>query len=98
MSERESDGEEDHEKEIAGGDDETRTVTIPPDLARRIETRIAGREFEDVDEYVATALALLLREVEREGSPGDGPRNGGLESAAADEDEVRDRLDSLGYL
>ncbi len=63
-----------------------RTVALPEEIARAIETRIRGSAFDSVDAFVAFVLARLLEEP--------GP------SAFSEEDErqLKERLRSLGYI
>lgn len=68
----------------------TRVVEIPEETAAVIAGRLAGTEFESVDDYVAFVLAELLEEVDDDP---DGP-----DGADADHDDVQSRLESLGYL
>lgn len=83
----------------------TQTIEIPGRTASEISKRLRGTEFESVDEYVAFALDLLLRELDR-------PDTGGTQSdpesssstteketiEGASDEAVADRLESLGYL
>ncbi|MFC7229644.1 hypothetical protein N0B31_19755 [Salinirubellus salinus] len=73
-------------------EEETQTVEIPASLAASVERRLAATQFESTDAYVTFCMTRLLRELEREEA---GPPMG--ETAPSDE-EVRDRLESLGYL
>jgi Arc/MetJ-type ribon-helix-helix transcriptional regulator len=70
-----------------------RTVSIPEPVAAAIERRVAATQFDSVDEYAAFALELLLCELDHQN---DGDL--GVAVDRVDTDEVRDRLDSLGYL
>lgn len=77
-------------------DEQPRTVRLPAQTADAISERLAGTDFDTVDEYVAFALDQLLYELEREDD--DSPPE---EDRARDdlvEDDVSERLDSLGYL
>jgi len=76
-------------------DDRTRTVEIPESTAEAISNRLAGTEFESVDDYVTFALDQLLRELEGESERRS--LSGGSDDGTTD-DAVKDRLESLGYL
>lgn len=76
-------------------------VTLPPDVVERIEARLPRTAYESVDEYAVVALRGLLREAavgpEGTGAGGTVPRD---ERAAAEEDlddDLAERLESLGY-
>lgn len=70
-------------------DDEVESVALDAALVRRIKDRTEVTEFDSVQAYVEFAMAALLDEVEGEQTD---PMSG------ADEDAVRDRLESLGYV
>lgn len=65
-------------------------ITLPDDLARQIEARVAeSKEFHDVDKYVAYILEQVMKQA------------GGTstDSYSTDkEDAVKKRLEDLGYL
>ena len=63
-----------------------RTIRLPAETVRAIESRLEGSAFESVDAFVAFVLARLLE------SPG-GP---GL--TEDDERTLKERLRSLGYI
>lgn len=63
------------------------SIQIPDELQHEIETRIAGTEFESVEEYIC----FVIREIV-EGDPVRGD-NQNTEDA-----DVEDRLRELGYL
>lgn len=66
----------------------TRAIRLPEPLYKAIEERIRGTEFASVEDYVTFVLEEVLREDESE-----------LESLSPeDEEEVKKRLKSLGYL
>jgi len=67
--------------------EERKTVSLPAELYGKIEQRIAGTEFDSVDEYVNFVLAEVFKEEEAETS-----------FSKEDEEEVKRRLKSLGYL
>jgi len=64
-----------------------RDVTIDSKLYERIQGRVEVSEFKDVDSYVEFVLEELLRHLE---DPG--------ETKVGQDEEVRDRLQELGYL
>lgn len=64
-------------------------VELPEQLIRQVEDRLEYTEFESAEEYLAFAVEQLLRGVE-ERSTDDEP----LDS----DGEIRDQLESLGYL
>ena len=63
-----------------------RTVALPEELARAIETRIRGSAFDSVDAFVAFVLSRLVEE------PGPGA------FSEEDERQLKERLRSLGYI
>jgi len=67
--------------------EEKKTVSLPAELYGKIEQRIAGTEFDSVDEYVNFVLAEVFKEEEAETS-----------FSKEDEEEVKKRLKDLGYL
>lgn len=71
----------------------TRTVSLPEPIAAEVERRVAETQFDTIDEYVAFALELLLRELEHQDDD-----DLDVHVDVANTDEVRNRLDSLGYL
>ena len=66
------------------------TITLSDDLVERLEARVQYTDFETVDEYAEFALSEVVTRVERDSD--------GTENRAAPQDEVQDRLESLGYL
>lgn len=66
-----------------------RRVDIPAATAERIASRLPHTEFETVDQYVAYVLTAVLDELDEDVAD---------RSDEVDEREVRDRLESLGYL
>lgn len=68
---------------------ESKVVSLPVELYDRIEARAKATDFGSVDEYVLFVLEEILKQEEKEG-----------EAAASreDEEEVKKRLKSLGYL
>ena len=65
-------------------------LTISDDLYDRIESRLSDTEFESVDEYAAFVLAETVTRVEHASTESG--------ESTASREEVRDRLQSLGYL
>jgi len=67
-------------------DGPTRTIALPEEIVRAIETRIRGSSFETVDAFVAFVLARLIE--------------ASSESPFSEEDErhLKERLRSLGYI
>ncbi len=63
-----------------------RTVQIPEETARRLESRLEGSAFTSVDAFVTFVLGRLLEE---QGGPG---------FSEEDERALKDRLRSLGYI
>lgn len=66
-----------------------RSVELDPAVAERIDSRLPHTEFESVEGYVDYVLTAVLDEVADDDTTG---------GDAVDEREVRDRLESLGYL
>ena len=65
-------------------------ITVPEELANRIETRVQQTEFETVDEYAEFVLSEVVTRIERE-------TDRSAESSTSREG-VQERLESLGYL
>lgn len=65
-------------------------LTIPDDLADRIDSRVERTDFESADEYAAFVLSEVVTRVER--------NDDGDTGSEASRDGVQDRLQSLGYL
>ncbi len=63
-----------------------RTIRLPEEVARGLEARMQGSAFADLDGYVGFILARLLDE------PSDAP------FSEEDEQRLRERLRSLGYI
>lgn len=70
--------------------EQTDSVELPARLIDRVEARLPRTEWEDPAEYVAFVLEEVLHQVEEETEDDD--------FEEVDEDEVKDRLKSLGYL
>lgn len=64
----------------------TRPVRIPEELATEIEHRIQGSGFANVDAFVGFVLARLLE------------RHSEVPFSEEDEQRIRERLRSLGYI
>lgn len=69
----------------------TRTIELPEDLVRRVEARLPKTEWDEAEAYVKFVLEEVLTEVESEADEV-------ADFDAVDEEEIRDRLESLGYL
>ena len=67
-----------------------RTIELPERVVDRVEARLPRTEWDSPDEYITYVLEEVLYRVEEETEDDD------FESV--DEDEVKDRLKSLGYL
>lgn len=67
-------------------------LSIPDDLADRIDSRVQHTNFESSDAYATYVLSEVLTRVERNTDT-----EAAEESTASDE-AVEDRLQSLGYL
>ena len=63
-----------------------RTIRIPEEVAIDVEKRIRGSGFASVDAFVSFVLARLLE------------RSGEAPFSEEDEQRIRDRLRSLGYI
>ena len=70
--------------------EESQPVELPDRIVERVEARLPRTEFDDVAEYVTFVMEEVLYRVEKETEDDD--------FEAVDEDEVKDRLKSLGYL
>ena len=70
--------------------EETQTVELPERIVSRVEDRLPRTEFESPGEYITYVMEEVLYRVEQE-TEGD-------DFEAVDEEEVKDRLKSLGYL
>ena len=64
----------------------SRTIRIPEEVAKRLESRLEGSAFDSVDAFVAFVLGRLLEEP---GGPG---------FSEEDERVLKERLRSLGYI
>jgi len=70
-------------------DEQTRSVELPADVVERVEARVGRTEFDSAAAYVAWVLDEVLAEVEASGEG---------EFSAVDEAQVKEQLESLGYL
>ena len=70
--------------------EEMQSVELPDRIVERVEARLPRTEFDSVEEYVTFVMEEVLYRVEKETEDDD--------FEAVDEDEVKDRLKSLGYL
>ena len=70
--------------------EETQAVELPKRVVKQVEERLPRTEWDEPAEYITYVLEEVLYRVEQETEDDD------FESV--DEDEVKDRLKSLGYL
>jgi len=70
--------------------EETRTLEVPKRIVERIEDRLPRTEWETPEEYVTFVMEEVLYRVEQETEDDD--------FEPVDEEEVKSRLKSLGYL
>lgn len=68
----------------------TQSVNLPKQVVKRVEDRITRTEFNSESEYITYVLEEVLYRVEQE------TRRDDVEPV--NEEEVKDRLKSLGYL
>ena len=66
------------------------SIELPSELLERIEQRVAYTEFDSMEEYVAYAMEEVLHHVETVSE--------NREMETVNEEEVQERLKSLGYL
>ncbi|WP_246988353.1 hypothetical protein [Halorientalis marina] len=69
---------------------ELESVDIPSDVLARIEDRVGHTEFDDANEYIIYVLEEVLHTVAQETDT--------ATDADVDEQQVEERLKSLGYL
>lgn len=69
---------------------ESASVDLPDRIVERVDARLDRTEFDSVSEYVTFVMEEVLYRVEDETEDDD--------YEGVDEDEVKDRLKSLGYL
>lgn len=65
----------------------TNSVELPERVVRRVEERLPGTEFSAPDEYVTFVVEEVLQSTDPAAS-----------EVEVDEQQVKDRLESLGYL
>lgn len=70
-------------------DEQTQSVDLPNSPVSRIEDRLPRTKWETRDEYITYVLEEVLYHVEKETSD---------DFEAVEEEEVKERLESLGYL
>lgn len=71
-------------------------IQLPDRVGSKISDRIQQTEFDSVDEYVAFAMESLLRELDEQDGDVDPPVDHANDSENSE--ELRDRLESLGYM
>jgi Arc/MetJ-type ribon-helix-helix transcriptional regulator len=69
---------------------ERNVVQLPAEIVDRVDERVPRTEFDSADEYIAFVMEEVLSRVESETGDGD--------VDTVDEDQVRNRLESLGYV
>lgn len=70
--------------------EETRSVELPERIVSRVEDRLPRTEWDTPEEYITYVMEEVLYRVEQETEDDD--------FEPVDEEEVKDRLKSLGYL
>lgn len=70
--------------------EQTQQLDLPSRIVGRVEDRLPRTEFDSPEEYVTFVMEEVLYRVEQETEDDD--------FEEVDEDEVKDRLKSLGYL
>lgn len=70
--------------------EETTQLAMPQRIVDRVEDRLPRTEWEHPEEYITYVMEEVLYRVEKETEDDD--------FEPVDEDEVKDRLKSLGYL
>lgn len=70
--------------------DSTQSVDLPDRIVERVEARLPRTEWDTPEEYITYVMEEVLYRVEKETEDDD--------FEPIDEDEVEDRLRSLGYL
>jgi hypothetical protein len=76
--------------EIMGSHKETRTVELPRRIVDRIEERLPRTEWDEPEGYITYVMEEVLYRVEKETEDDD--------FEPVDEEAVKSRLKSLGYL
>ena len=69
--------------------EETVSLDLPERIVSRVEDRLRHVEFDTPEEYITYAMEEVLYRVEEESTD---------DRADIDEEEIKDRLQSLGYL
>ena len=69
---------------------ERKVVRLPAEIVDRVDERVPRTEFDSADEYIAFVMEEVLSRVDSETDDGD--------VDTVDEDQVRNRLESLGYV
>ncbi|MFB6095431.1 MAG: hypothetical protein ABEJ71_03135 [Halodesulfurarchaeum sp.] len=75
---------------MASSQEETVSLDIPKRIVDRVEDRLPRTEWDEPEEYITYVLEEVLYRVEKETEDDD--------FEPVDEEEVKDRLKSLGYL
>lgn len=75
---------------MASSQEETVSLDIPKRIVDRVEDRLPRTEWGEPEEYITYVLEEVLYRVEKETEDDD--------FEPVDEEEVKDRLKSLGYL
>ena len=75
---------------MTNSNEQTRSVELPERIVSRVDARLPRTEWETPAEYITYVMEEVLYRVEEE-TEGD-------DFEAVDEEEVKDRLKSLGYL
>ena len=70
--------------------EQSQAVELPTRIVERVEERLPRTEFDSSGEYITYVMEEVLYRVEQETEDDD--------FEEVDEDEVKDRLKSLGYL
>jgi len=70
--------------------EETQSVKLPDRIVSRVEDRLPRTEFDTPAEYMTYVMEEVLYRVEKETEDDD--------FEPVDEEEIKDRLKSLGYL
>lgn len=73
-----------------GVQEETQSLELPNRIVERVEDRLPRTEWDTPEEYITFVLEEVLYHVEQETEDD--------EFESVDEEEVKDRLKSLGYL
>jgi len=73
-----------------GVQEKTQSLELPNRIVERVESRLPRTEWDTPEEYVTFVLEEVLYHVEQETEDD--------EFESVDEEEVKDRLKSLGYL